>query len=521
MAMARQPRMVNGQLHDPKLGLCQGSPLSPLLSNLYLTPLDRYLEKSGRLHFRFSDDLAVLLKDSREAGATCEEIGSFLKAHLRLRLNPKKVFLNSFDGGFEFLGFHFSPKGRFPGKEAEKKISDRVALSPDEGERQKAVQRWEAYYGKGSYENLQQGAPRDSGGNGDSFPIVSAMMQCFRGNPSCFAKAYKTAERYGYVPVEKPIQKEDLIAHLLGKETLGIYPLQDDRVACTCLDLDIEKNIMDTAYHNDAGQFSVYADRVLQEARRVEKTLLSLGFDPLLEESGYKGYHVWVLLEDFAPAGLVIRLWQKILQASPAPKGILREVFPRESRTNGKRGSLIKLPLSIHPLSGKRSMFLDGTGEMISNPQALLLSIRKAPIALLERATEEEKPVPASEIDQLIARCNVVRAMCDKARDTHHLGHFERVVLLYTLGQMGKEGEERLHRTVRFCHNYNFHFTQRQIEKKHPSPMGCRRIQEIMGDSLSDIECRCVFDVPPKGYASPILHVYPQATKNLARPISR
>ncbi len=89
-------------------GIPQGSPLSPLLSNLYLDYLDKELIKKGYFYFRFGDDLLVLFKEDRHK-RVLETIERILK-HLNLRLNKEKVI--SFREGepVEFLGYQISQK---------------------------------------------------------------------------------------------------------------------------------------------------------------------------------------------------------------------------------------------------------------------------------------------------------------------------------------------------------------------------------------------------------------------------
>lgn len=85
------------------VGVPQGSPLSPILSNLYLDKFDeRFLSYDLKL-VRYADDFVVLAKSERSARQALEITEQGLK-QLALSLNKSKTSVHHFDDGFEFLG---------------------------------------------------------------------------------------------------------------------------------------------------------------------------------------------------------------------------------------------------------------------------------------------------------------------------------------------------------------------------------------------------------------------------------
>lgn len=85
-------------------GLSQGSPLSPLLANLFLDELDEAMLAQGLCYIRFADDFVILAKTpqaAREAMALSEQV----LASLLLRLDEGEVV--SFEQGFTYLGVTF------------------------------------------------------------------------------------------------------------------------------------------------------------------------------------------------------------------------------------------------------------------------------------------------------------------------------------------------------------------------------------------------------------------------------
>ncbi len=91
---------------DLARGIPQGSPLSPLLANVYLHPLDVGLTDGGWRPVRYADDFVAFATTQAEAEAAYRRTEALL-ADLRLRYEPTKTRISSFAAGFEFLGVLF------------------------------------------------------------------------------------------------------------------------------------------------------------------------------------------------------------------------------------------------------------------------------------------------------------------------------------------------------------------------------------------------------------------------------
>lgn len=88
-------------------GINQGDILSPLLSNIYLDELDRYLQEQGIEFIRYADDLALFFKDLRTAQEKTKLLYTKLK-ELKLSINEEKsYYANVMFDGFSFLGVFF------------------------------------------------------------------------------------------------------------------------------------------------------------------------------------------------------------------------------------------------------------------------------------------------------------------------------------------------------------------------------------------------------------------------------
>lgn len=86
----RAGAMIQGVLVRTEKGTPQGGPLSPLLANIYLDPLDRELEKRGHAFSRYADDCNIYVGSQASARRVAQTITGWIESHLKLRVNEAK-----------------------------------------------------------------------------------------------------------------------------------------------------------------------------------------------------------------------------------------------------------------------------------------------------------------------------------------------------------------------------------------------------------------------------------------------
>ena len=94
---------------DPnkRMGIPLGSPLSPMWANIFLHRLDQVVVRDhGWDMVRYADDFLVFAQDRRELEEIYKVVGETLE-RLRLRYEPAKTRLTTFEEGFDFVGVHF------------------------------------------------------------------------------------------------------------------------------------------------------------------------------------------------------------------------------------------------------------------------------------------------------------------------------------------------------------------------------------------------------------------------------
>jgi hypothetical protein len=153
--------MEQGTFRHSLLGTPQGGIVSPLLANIYLHEMDRYMERytelptnwrhrkrksrglANFLYVRYADDFVVLCDGTREqAEAMRQELFEFLEQELKWELSLEKTKVTHIQEGFEFLGFlidrgivgsgKWAPRIRIPMQAlAKARGKVRAALSPE------------------------------------------------------------------------------------------------------------------------------------------------------------------------------------------------------------------------------------------------------------------------------------------------------------------------------------------------------------------------------------------------------
>jgi group II intron reverse transcriptase/maturase/CRISPR-associated endonuclease Cas1 len=91
----------------PACGIPQGAPISPLLANVYLHPLDVAMTQRGIPWIRYADDTLCVAASREDAELALAELRAFVTGQLRLELKAEKSGIASFEEGFDFLGFRF------------------------------------------------------------------------------------------------------------------------------------------------------------------------------------------------------------------------------------------------------------------------------------------------------------------------------------------------------------------------------------------------------------------------------
>ena len=155
--------IVEGKMEKTTKGCPQGSPVSPMLSNIVLNELDQELERRGHRYCRWADDFLILLKSERAARRVMDGIVKYLEEELNLPVNKEKSGVSEIKS-IPFLGFQIlrgkirvSNKSRVKFKDKIRELTRRnnpLSMHQNIQELNKYLQGWVAYFGIQEFKKL-------------------------------------------------------------------------------------------------------------------------------------------------------------------------------------------------------------------------------------------------------------------------------------------------------------------------------------------------------------------------------
>lgn len=112
---------------EPEAGTPQGAVISPLLSNIYLDPLDHLIAECKWEMVRYADDFVILCRSYSEAKQAHARVQEWTEQRgLKLHSEKTRVVNERDKGGFDFLGYHFEQGKVRPRQKSEQRLKEKV-----------------------------------------------------------------------------------------------------------------------------------------------------------------------------------------------------------------------------------------------------------------------------------------------------------------------------------------------------------------------------------------------------------
>ncbi len=346
----------------------------------------------------------------------------------------------------------------------------------------------------------------------------------------------------GNVGIYEPLTPRIIREHLLGNITVGVYQLRlDNTVNFIAFDIDINKRMMEKAI-NDIEMMELLMKMVHETACKIVELCKKHDVHIYLEDSGFKGRHCWIFLEQALDAQIAKSFAEIVVKNIEIPAGISIEIFPKQvMHTEKMLGNLIKLPLGIHRKSGRRALFINEDGSPILDQMKHLSQIQRTSKSVLFKAGEalkltiikdketfgleevdlikdiknevEQIPQPIEIrykieddpiIKYLFSNCEALSAIYDKAIKQHELSHDEQIVLIYSIGFM-EDGHRKVNAIFDKCLNINEAMYQKSQQRGNP--ISCPKIRQRVPAITKSVNCNCSFSPEAGSYPHPLLHL--------------
>ncbi len=360
---------------------------------------------------------------------------------------------------------------------------------------------------------------------------IAKFLSLFRGREGVYARQWVDSKgNTGYSPIREPFTLKVAKNHLMGNYTIGLYQLREDNtVEFLVFDIDVSKKFLKDYFSSE---------KIHDEIERIFKRMVSdiVSFlkenqiKAYVEDSGFKGYHIWVFLDKPLSAALGRTFGMYVLQKLKIEEDMVYiEIFPKQMFLKGKDrlGNLIKLPLGIHRRSGKRSLFLNDELLPPKDQLSFLLEIEKTEkdrvVELCDVLKDELPPLdfvkqPPKDIEKekefvieddrefniLIRRCPVIGVLWDKVRAGAGLNSDESMVIVFTLGHL-TNGPKVVNSILRRAGIFD---EKSYLKSKlRGYPMGCPKIRKKI-PYITLNTCKDCFSGEDLGtYPNPLLHL--------------
>lgn len=377
----------------------------------------------------------------------------------------------------------------------------------------------------------------------DEISNIVCFLNLFSGRENVYARQWvKKDGQCGYSPIYEPLTPRIVREHLRGNITVGVYQLRlDNAVNFIAFDVDVSKRMMEKA-SNDNDMIELLMKMVHETACKIVDLCKKNDIPVYLEDSGFKGRHCWIFLEQALDAQIAKSFAEIVAKNIEVPAGINIEIFPKQvMQTEKMLGNLIKLPLGIHRRSGRRALFIHEDSSPILDQMNYVSQIKKVSKIMLFKAGEalkltiikdkesdkpkfaafvdeirgEVEPIPSAVevrykieedpvIDYLFSHCATLAAIYEKAIKQHELSHDEQIVLIYSLGCMD-DGHIKVNAVFDKCLNIDEAIYQKSQQRGNP--ISCPKIRQRIPAITRSVDCNCSFSPELGSYPHPLLHL--------------
>ena len=176
------------------------------------------------------------------------------------------------------------------------------------------------------------------------------LKSCFGGKENAYAVQQSNGK---YIKLDEKVSYDLLKRHVDGKTTIAVYPVVDISDCCQWGMIDFDSK----------------SPKCVERMLWIKAYLAHIGINSLIEPSGLKGYHLWVLFKGWIPAYKAQRLLRWVAKKAEEEfdrPDYMVEINPKQASGDGY-GNAAKLPWGIHRMSGETTYFVDDALQILPN----------------------------------------------------------------------------------------------------------------------------------------------------------
>ncbi len=335
------------------------------------------------------------------------------------------------------------------------------------------------------------------------------IINLFSGREGVHARMWISPnKKIGYAPVNAPVTPSVLKKHLAGKYTIGIYQLKlNNTVNWVVFDIDISYKSLKEIIKNGE-KFDRAMGQILELSKNLKGELSKRGIPSYIEDSGFKGYHIWVFFAEPISAGVAREFAQLVSEDLRLPPQFHMEIFPKQVKLPPKGyGNLVKLPGGMHLKSGRRSFFLEEENfiNFVHKAERIKGDEFKRKFWQMRKEKAKREPAPlvleTSEDFRILRNsCSVIDTIVDKILQLIPISSTEKKVLEHTIGHL-EEGPAILSSL------FSMIGYKTSLRSPHRgNPISCARIKKELKYLTSSLPCDCKFPYTDT-YPNPLLHL--------------
>lgn len=200
----------------------------------------------------------------------------------------------------------------------------------------------------------------------DRTPLL--MLEAFAGRDDIFSveNVVGSSKRRTELQ-ERPLTEQQIEEHLRGEKTVGTYVQRPNAtVRFIVWDIDISKQFI-LKYGSMGVEFDACLQHAYHKALEIQKILEDKGMHGYIEFSGFRGYHVWLFLQEWIPVRFANMFTDRIEEEIVLDDDLTVECFPNKVRLKaGRLGQTLKIPYGLHVRSCRRSCFIGNDGEPVT-----------------------------------------------------------------------------------------------------------------------------------------------------------